>query len=503
MKWLLVCLAAGLVSACGFAPLNLWPLTLAALAVLLMAVESAPRLRSALARGWMFGLGQFVLGLNWIATAFTYQSEMPQWFGWVGVFLLSIYLAIFPAAAAGLAWRWSGADRLRLVLVFAAAWIVTEFLRAVLFTGFPWNPLGVSLLLTPAAIFSTAFGTYGLSGLAALVGGILYLLVRAYWRNGGALLAAVCALVIVALLAAPAPQGEAGPAVRIVQPNVDQQTKHDQGYGLQLRRFHESAQRAGAEPRLLLWPEDGIPFLLDEEPYSAQMIGGWMAPGDMVLTGGFKVERGANGLAVGARNSAYAIDSAGQLLGRYDKAHLVPYGEYLPMRPLLTALGLSRIVPGELDYWEGPGPRTLDLPGFGRAGVQICYEIVFSGQVVDRANRPDFLYNPSNDAWFGRWGPPQHLAQARLRALEEGLPVLRSTPTGISALVDARGNLVESIGWREQGVIDGRIPPATAPTLFARLGNLMPFLLALLLIGAAIVSARLQFRANPASERRT
>jgi apolipoprotein N-acyltransferase len=520
MKWLLVCLAAGAVSACGFAPLNLWPLTLIGIAILLLGVESAPRLRSALARGWMFGLGQFVVGLNWIATSFTYQSAMPAWLGWLAVVLLSLYLAIFPAAAAGLAWRWSldtpsrdprqllgmsgsGADRLRLVLIFAAAWIVTEFLRAVLFTGFPWNPLGVSLLLTPASMFATVGGTYGLSGLAALLGGVLYLLARAYWRNGGALLAAVAVVVLAAYVAAPAPEGEGGPAVRIVQPNVDQQTKHEQGYGLQLQRFRDTAAPAGSEPRLLLWPEDGIPYLLDEQPYAAHMVGSWLPHGDTVLTGGFKVERDASGLAVGARNSAYAIDSAGQLLGRYDKAHLVPYGEYLPMRPLLTALGLSRIVPGDLDYWEGPGPRTLDLPGFGRAGVQICYEIVFSGQVVDRANRPDFLYNPSNDAWFGWWGPPQHLAQARLRALEEGLPVLRSTPTGISALVDARGNLIGSIGWREQGVIDGRIPPATAPTIFARAGNLMPFLFALLLVLAALASARLQLRANGASERRS
>ncbi|HEY0114281.1 MAG TPA: apolipoprotein N-acyltransferase [Allosphingosinicella sp.] len=503
MKWLLICLAAGLASACGFAPLDLWPLTLLGLAVLLLAVESAPRLRTALARGWMFGLGQFVLGLNWIATAFTYQSNMPAWLGWIGVVVLSFYLAIFPAAAAGLAWRWSGGDRLRLVLIFAAAWIVTEFLRAVLLTGFPWNPLGVSLLLTPAVGFSTLGGTYALSGLAILLAGIIYLLARSQWRGGGGLVLAVAALVLTAFIAAPAPGGEAGPAVRIVQPNVDQRTKHEEGYGLQLRRFREAAIRPGDEPRLLLWPEDGIPFLLDEDPDSVQMIAEWLVPGDAVLTGGVKVERGPDGRAVGARNSAYAISSSGQLLARYDKAHLVPFGEYLPLRPLLTALGLSRVVPGDLDYWEGPGPRTVDLRGFGRAGIQICYEIVFSGNVADRADRPDFIFNPSNDAWFGWWGPPQHLAQARLRALEEGLPVLRSTPTGVSAIIDARGNLVQAIPWREQGVIDGRLPPAAAPTLFARAGNLMPFLFALLLIAAAFASARLQSRSKRASEQRT
>ena len=184
-------------------------------------------------------------------------------------------------------------------------------------------------------------------------------------------------------------------------------------------------------------------------------------------------------------------------------ARRVPYGEYLPMRPLLEPIGLSRLVPGSLDTWEGPGPRTLDMPGFGRVGLQICYEIVFSGQVVDRANRPGFIFNPSNDAWFGYWGPPQHFAQARLRALEEGLPVLRSTPTGISGVIDARGRVLASLPWHAEGVIDTHLPPAAPPTLFARAGNWMPFVFALLLVVAAAVLAALQSRSKRASEPRT
>ena len=174
----------------------------------------------------------------------------------------------------------------------------------------------------------------------------------------------------------------------------------------------------------------------------------------------------------------------------------MPYGEYLPMRPLLSAIGLSRLAPGNIDFNAGPGARTLALPGFGKVGLQICYEIIFSGQVVDRANRPDFLFNPSNDAWFGAWGPPQHLAQARLRAAEEGLPVVRSTPTGISALIDARGTLVEALPWRTAGVIDGRLPPARSGlTLFARLGNLLPLALGFsLLIWAVVLDARRRYR---------
>jgi apolipoprotein N-acyltransferase len=191
-----------------------------------------------------------------------------------------------------------------------------------------------------------------------------------------------------------------------------------------------------------------------------------------------------------ATNSVFAIDSTGRILGRYDKAHLVPYGEYLPARPILSRLGLSRLAPGDVDFDSGPGAATLELPLAGRVGFQLCYEVIFSGEVVNRGNRPDFIFNPSNDAWFGRWGPPQHLAQARLRALEEGLPVLRSTPTGISAVVDSEGRLLHSLPWRTAGVIDAALPAPKPPTLFARGGNVLPFLLAFLLAGLAIAVGR-------------
>ena len=200
-------------------------------------------------------------------------------------------------------------------------------------------------------------------------------------------------------------------------------------------------------------------------------------------------------MLAGANNSLWVLSGRGQLLGRYDKAHLVPYGEYLPMRPLLSAIGLSRLVPGDVDFWAGPGPRTLALPGGeGRGplkmGVQLCYEIIFSGQVVDPGDRPDFLFNPSNDAWFGSWGPPQHLAQARMRAIEEGVPVIRSTPTGISALVDPGGRIVARIPHGQAGAFDAALPRAQAPTLFSRGGNLIPLGLALILLVSGVAIGR-------------
>jgi apolipoprotein N-acyltransferase len=217
-----------------------------------------------------------------------------------------------------------------------------------------------------------------------------------------------------------------------------------------------------------------------------------LGPGDLLLTGGIAVGSRDGVHVSGAANSVFVIAPGGRIVGRYDKAHLVPYGEYLPMRPLLSAIGLSRLAPGDLDFAPGPGPRSIDLGGeWDKVGFDLCYEIIFSGHVVDERNRPQFIFNPSNDAWFGSWGPPQHLAQARLRAAEEGIPVLRATPTGISAVIDGRGNVVKALPWRKAGVIDAVLPPAAnSPTFFARVGNLIPLLLGLLLIAGGIVLGR-------------
>jgi len=490
MKPLGLALVAGLCSALGFAPLGLWPLTLAAFAALLWLIESAPSLRSALARGWWFGFGQFVLGLNWIATAFTYQAAMPAWLGWVAVVLLSLYLALFPAAAAGLAWRWVRANRSVLVLGLAAAWIVTEYLRATLFTGFAWNPVGVALEPSGLAGLARWIGTYGLSGIAVLFGGAFYLALRHARRAAAVLVVAVIGVGALAWVGAPEP-GATGRLIRIVQPNIGQQNKWDPNFREEnYRRLASLTGEPTVTPRLILWPEAATPDYLSVQPRARRGIASLLGPNDLLLLGGVELVFAPDGRATAAYNSLFALDPGGNLRGRYDKAHLVPYGEYLPMRPLLSAIGLSRLAPGDLDFHSGPGPGTLDLPGFGRAGVQICYEIIFSGHVVDRANRPDFIFNPSNDAWFGAWGPPQHLAQARLRAIEEGLPVIRATPTGISAVIDANGRLLDSLPLGAAGAIDARLPAAAAPTLFARLGNILPLAFALLLVALAIAVRR-------------
>ena len=501
MKLLFLSLLAGIVSALGFAPLGLWPLTLAAFASLMWLIGEAPSLRSALARGYWFGVGNFVLGLNWIATAFTYQSEMPVWLGWIAVVLLSLYLAVYPAMATGLAWRWGRRQPLALVLVFAAAWIATEWLRATMFTGFAWNPVGVALLPTPVSRLSTIVGTYGLSGVTVLLAGALLLIVHRRWLQAASLPAAIALATLAAILTAADTLPSANVPLRIVQPNIGQQDKWKEGFEARnfalLERLSRSAER---RPRLLLWPEAAVtdplqnelayPRFIREAAQLRRDVASLLGPRDLLLTGGVTWQS-TDGLDVtSATNSVFAIDPTARILARYDKAHLVPYGEYLPMRPILSAIGLSRLAPGDIDFDPGPGPQTLQLPLVGKVGFQLCYEIIFSGEVVDRKNRPRFLFNPSNDAWFGAWGPPQHLAQARLRALEEGLPILRSTPTGISAVIDAEGRLLHSLPWRTAGVIDAALPAPKPPTLFARFGNVLPFLLALLLAAIAIAVRR-------------
>lgn len=507
LRWL-AALALGGVSATGFAPLDLWPATLIALAVWMGLVRFMPGLRAALAMGWWFGVGHFVVGNNWIATAFQYQDAMPAWLGWIAVTLLALYLAIYPALAAGLAWRWGRRGETGYALIFAAAWIVTEWLRATMFTGFAWNPLGVVTLDTPAlAQLAAWIGTYGLSGVVVLIAGILgrdfvsaapgVLRSPIRFAHTAVLLAAMLLVLSVPALLTLSGGLEAkrGALIRVVQPNIGQQDKWRPGFeDKNFQRLAALSGAPGSEPRLLLWPEAAVPEYLEEnrrEDILARIrIARLLGPRDLILTGGTALEWGRDGYATGARNSLFVMDADGRILARYDKSHLVPYGEYLPMRPILSAIGLSRLAPGDLDFWSGPGPKSYDLPGFGSVGVQICYEIIFSGHVVDAAHRPDFIFNPSNDAWFGPSGPPQHLAQARLRAIEEGLPIIRATPTGISAVIDAYGRVEQSLPWRTAGAIDSRLPAPRAATPFARFGNLLPFLFAGLLMLSAVVIAR-------------
>ncbi len=520
----------GALSALGFEPLSAWPLTLIALSGLIELVARARNIKRAFLIGWLFGLAHFAVSHNWVATAFTYQAEMPVWLGAIAVVLLAAYLALFPALATAGAWlfamRMGGHaphDARQPVPLFGLAiipfWVISEWLRAWVLTGYAWNPVGTALLgpydAQGLAALARWIGIYGVSGLTLAIAALLRRLVRLMMVTHGhqrfALgIGALTALALLAaIMTAPATyltRIEGARPFTLVQPDLRQEMLDRPA--LYERNFQELAKRTlpenPGERRMVFWPESGVADYLREgyphylyrmNTYAADpavaraRIGRIIGSQSVLLTGAVDLVI-KDGDDVAARNSVTAIDGRGHILAGYSKAHLVPFGEYLPLRPALEPIGLSRLVAGSLDFWPGLGPRTLDFGPWGKAGVQICYEIVFSGEVVDPRNRPDFIFNPSNDGWFGGWGPPQHLDQARLRAIEEGLPVLRATTTGISAVIDANGIVRQHLPRHTAGRLDGHIPPPHEPTLFSRFGNAIPLGIAALVLVLSAVALR-------------
>ncbi len=501
-------LLLGVLSALGFAPLSLWPLALLAMGAFMALIAASDSTKTAAKLGWIFGIGHFTVGSGWIAAAFRYQESLPVWLGWLVVPLIGVYLGIYPAIAAAVARRIGNPERIwRFTAIFAGCWILTEILRSWMFTGYAWNPFGV-ILLGPfdrpgLAAVSPWLGTYALSGVTVFVAGALMVLtVQRHLIPLG-----ITAILLVAGMYIPAGEAKQGTVpFTLVQPDFRQGDLNNPAtFETQFRNIVTlSLPRDPAQERLVIWPESSLPDYLREgypQVYYDRMTAGGdpafareriaraIGPRSTVLAGVVDLEI-VDGRAAGARNAVTVINGQGEIIGGYAKAHLVPFGEYLAMRWLLEPLGATRFVDGTIDFWPGPGPQTLDLGSLGRVGPQICYEIIFSGQIVDQDNRPDFIFNPSNDGWYGSFGPPQHLAQSRLRAIEEGLPVLRSTTTGISAVIDARGVVRAHIGMHRADRIDGFIPPARAPTLFSRLGNTLPLGVAFFFILIATVAPR-------------
>lgn len=489
----LAAIALGLIAACAYPPLHLWPLGLAALAGFVWLAYTAPNWRSALWRGWWFGWAHLSLANNWIATAFTHQAKMPEVLGWAAVPLLCVYLATYPMLAVLAAhliarkrpmWAFG--------LVLAGAWIVTEWLRGWVFTGYPWPPVGLMLVgdwhARGVATLLPFMGTYAFSGLTLFFAAML--LTNLKQRRSAGVIVPLAGVAFA--MHVPVPTGpDSELRFTLVQPYLPQSELNDPSkFEEQFARLVRLSAKARDKSRIVLWPESAVPDYLEEgypDRYYFQMtaagdpvfarrrIGAAIGPKSVLLTGVVNLNIGQNAsgvpAAVSARNSVMGLDGSGRIVAGYDKAHLVPYGEYLPLRTILQPLGLSRLVAGSIDYLPGPGPRTIDLGELGKVGVQICYEVVFSGEVVDQKSRPDFIFNPSNDGWFGAWGSPQFVGQARMRAIEEGLPVLRSTTTGISAVIDANGVVRQSIATGKAGMVDGFVPAAEAPTLFSRLGH--------------------------------
>lgn len=474
----LLMLLAGAVAALAFPPVDLFPILIPCFAVLTAAIDAAGSWRGAARRGFLFGLGLHTAGLYWLTDAILVRADTFWWLvplASPGCALILAPIAAAPAALCRLApvgWR--------RLLAFSGLWTLFDMARVFIFSGFPWNPLGTTwelpdrlgdVMIQPAA-------WVGVDGLT--LGTVLLALLPQCGRRGA--LAALAGLVVwggagwgrMALTPTPASRN---PTVVLVQGNVSESQKIDGRDNVAIFRRYlaltrdgvaDARSQAGGRPVVFVWPETAFPGLLEQDDIARRMIA-----------------RAADGAAAGVigtirrdaeghwRNSVMAVTGPeGQVSAVYDKAHLVPFGEYQPR--LLP----FHVVPGD-GMAAGNGVQTWHLPDVAPVGPLICYEVIFSGQVVDGRDRPGWLVNVTNDAWYGdSAGPRQHLAAVRMRAVEEGLPIARAANTGISAAFDAHGHELARLGWNRQGILVVSLGAPLPETMFGRWGCWIPILLA-------------------------
>lgn len=493
---LLLAAALGGLAALGQAPWGLWPLTLLALAGLALLVAQAATVRRSFALAWVAGSAQFTVALTWIIEPFLVDVAVTGWMAPFALALMAGGLGLFWGAAGALAWA-SGARALPRLWLFALLMLAAEALRGTLFTGFPWALGGHVWIGTPVDQLAALGGALLLSaltlGLAAALATAALRVAQGHRARAGASVA-LAVLVLaggwgwgLARLEQPAPEAP-GITLRLVQANVPQADKWrpDLIEGFFLRHLDLST---GVPVDLVIWPETAAPFFLDR-PGDGLTMAATAAQAPVVMG----IQRRSIDTA-GVRhyfNSLALLDRAGGVQAIYDKHHLVPFGEYVPLiGPWAAAQGWSGLAAQALSgYTPGPGPALLDLGPAGIALPLICYEAVFPRNLRS-ATRPDWVLQITNDAWFGaRSGPWQHLAQARLRAIETGLPLVRAANTGVSAVIDARGRITASLGLNQTGALDAALPGARPITPYARMGD-TPWLLALTLAGlASLVAAR-------------
>ncbi len=494
-----VAVAAGAAAAAALPPVHAVPVLLLSVPVFLWLLEAPARrpLRAAFLIGWLFGTGFFAAGLYWITHSLLVEADRFWWLVPLAVPVLAAGLGLFFGFAALAATATTPAGSVARPVALAVAWTIAEWLRGWVLTGFPWNLIATAWTGTEAMMQSAAWiGAYGLSLVTILAAGLAALVAdsRPMARRAGPVLALG---LLVALWAAGAARLALSPdatvasvQLRIVQGNVPQAEKWD----LALRETHLAnyLRRSTAppvdgapSPTHVIWPETAVPYFLETDRARRAQVAAVAPPGGAVLTGAVRLRRQP---AFQAWNSLLVIDGTGDVAAVYDKAHLVPFGEYVPLRGVLP---VERIAQGQGDFTSGPGPRTLTVPGLPPFSPLICYEVIFPGKVVAAGEmRPRWLLNVTNDAWFGdSAGPYQHLAAAQLRAVEEGLPLIRAANTGISAVIDGHGRVRARLGINAGGVIDHPLPEALTPTPFARWGNATAAL-AILLVGTCGLLAR-------------
>ncbi len=473
----LVALSLGVLSAAALPPCHLIPVLLISMPGTVHLTNASRGPGVAFRRGWWFGFGHHLIGLYWITEAILIEAARFWWFIPLAVPSLSALLALFiaaPFAVARLAcpgWRQA--------LTLAGAWTLADIAREFVFTGFPWNPWGSiwtvpgfagDVMIQPAAWI-------GVSGLtfATVLLAVIPTMGRRAWA-AGAVLFAVWVGGGIGRLSEPQPSPQ-GVSVILVQGNVAQGQKWDRGlmdtiFNRYLRLTASGVEAAKPGARVVVWPETASPFLLETDAGAREAIAE-AAHGASILAGTVRFDAAGHPL-----NALAAITPKGGLVGLYAKWHLVPFGEFQPSWFPLPI----QVVPGG-GFARGSGPKTLRLPGLPSVGPMICYEAVYSGELVDRRDRPDWLVNVTNDAWFGNSsGPRQHLAAARLRAVEEGLPLMRAANTGITVGFDAFGRELGRLGMGEPGFLVLSLPGAVIAPPFARAGLSIP-------LGIAIVAA--------------
>ncbi|MCE3289271.1 MAG: lnt [Caulobacter sp.] len=510
----LIALAAGAAAALAHPPFGLLP-GLLGYGVLMLLVDGAGGerpLRSAFLRGWLAGLAYFAIGTWWVAEAFLVDIAAHGWMAPFAVTFMAGGIALFWGLAAWL-YRLSGVTGPWRVVVFAAAFGAAEWLRGHILTGFPWNLPGETWRAGSAVSqFAGVVGAYGLTVLTVGIAATPAL----FWK-GPRRPAIVAGVVAATLLVSMTAYGavrlstsfvpRTGPLVRIVQPDVPQEAKYDPQSFTRIMATYLSLTRqpakGGRTPDIVIWPEGAVPALaedyLAEGTWTRAAIIDALAEGQVLLVGVARVEEGPSGPRY--FNSLLVLHRQGadlKQLGRYDKFRLVPFGEYLPLDGLLSPLGVKELVQIGDGFTSGKRPAPLAIPGLPVLQPLICYESLYPGFTREGARAsglaPDLIVNVSNDAWFGATsGPLQHLNLASYRAIEEGVPMARATPTGISAMIDAQGRVIPSsrIDQNAQAVVDVVMPPRVVETPYRRLGDLP---LSIFLIAGLTVTAVFHWR---------
>ncbi|MEI4470789.1 apolipoprotein N-acyltransferase [Frigidibacter sp. MR17.24] len=487
--------ALGALAALGQAPLGLWVVTLPALAVIFARVVAAPRARTAGALALWAGAGHFATAMFWIVEPFMVEPERDGWMAPFALPMMAFGMALFWALPAMGAHRLGGegdrgrAGRLAALAVLLA---LSDLLRGYIFTGFPWALFGHVWIGSPVAQLAALGGPVALSlltvGLAALAaaaprrGGLAAVaIVAAAWAGGAWRLST---------LPGVAPDA---PVIRLVQPNAAQALKWLPGmpqhfFERLLALTAQSPEAGRPRPDLVLWPETSVAWPLNDPGPVLGMIAD--AAGGPPVVVGIQREEGRR-----YYNSLAVIGPGGAVGAVYDKHHLVPFGEYIPFGDLAARFGITAFAAQMgSGYSAGPGPQIIDFGGaIGPALPLICYEAVFPQDILDAPGRPRWLLQATNDAWFGSLaGPYQHLAQARLRAVEQGLPLLRVANTGVSAVIDAGGRVLASLPLDTEGMLDARLPPSLAPTPYARTGDLPVAGLLLVALAGLVLRRRRQ-----------